>query len=149
MQKLHPRRNVPREVVKWSPPTEGLYKVNFDGTIFEDQAFVGLGVVIRDYAGLIIGALSKRIRLPSSVVLVEALAARRAVSFARKICILRVVVEGDSLQVIKAINTSKSFKAPYGHIFDEIKLLSSSMSCCNFIHVKRRGNKLAHTLKGF
>ena len=74
----------------------------------------------------------------------EALAARRAISFAREICILRAVVEGDSQQVIKAINTSKSFKAPYGHIFDEIKLLSSSMSCCNFIHVKRKGNKLAH-----
>ena len=74
----------------------------------------------------------------------EALAARRAISFAREICILRAVVEGDSQQVIKAINTSKSSKAPYGHIIDEIKLLSSSMSCCNFIHVKRKGNKLAH-----
>ena len=56
------------------------------------------------------------------------------------------MVEGDSLQVIKVINTSKSSKAPYGHIIDEIKLFSSSISCCNFIHVKRRGNKLAHTL---
>ena len=43
VQKLHPRRSVPREVVKWSPPIEGLYKVNFNGAIFEDQAFAGLG----------------------------------------------------------------------------------------------------------
>ena len=81
MQKLHLRRSMPREVVKWSLPAEGLYKVNFDKAIFEDQAFAGLGVVIRDYASLIIGVLSQRIRLPSSVVLVEALAARRAVLY--------------------------------------------------------------------
>ena len=37
--------------------------------------------MIRDYASLIIGALSQRIRLPRSVVLVEALAACRAVSY--------------------------------------------------------------------
>ena len=36
MQKLHLRRSVPREVVKWSPPAEGLYRVNFDEAIFED-----------------------------------------------------------------------------------------------------------------
>ena len=37
--------------------------------------------MIRDYASLIIGALSQRIRLPRSVVLVEALAARRAILY--------------------------------------------------------------------
>jgi len=39
-------------------------------------------LVIRDSRGLIIGALSQRIRLPGSVDMVEALAARRAVVFA-------------------------------------------------------------------
>ncbi|KAK7845071.1 hypothetical protein CFP56_010009 [Quercus suber] len=71
----------------------GLYKVNFDGAVFEDQACAGLGVVIRDLAGLIIGALSQRIRLPSSVVMGEALAARRAVLFAKEISVFRVVIE--------------------------------------------------------
>ncbi|KAK9983282.1 hypothetical protein SO802_032807 [Lithocarpus litseifolius] len=87
VQKLPLRRSVPREVVKWSPPDDGLYKVNFDGAVFEDQACAGLGVVIRDSAGLVIGALSQKIRLPSSVVMVEALAARRAVMFAREISV--------------------------------------------------------------
>ena len=67
--------SLPNEIVKWSPPVEGLYKINFDGAIFEDQACAGLGVVIRDSAGLIIGALSQKIRLPSLTVMVEALVA--------------------------------------------------------------------------
>lgn len=145
VQKQFPR-SVPSEVVKWSPPVEGLYKVNFDRAIFEDQAFAGLGVVIRDSTSLIICALSQKIRLLSLVVMVGALAASRAISFAREISILRVMVEGDSLQVIKAINASKPSKAPFGHIIDEIKLSSSFLPCYSFVHVKHKGNKLAHAL---
>ena len=57
--------------------------------------------------------------------MVEALAASQAISFVREIIILRVVVEGGSLQVIKAINNKKPSKASFRHIIDEIKLLSS------------------------
>ena len=54
-------------------------------------------MVIRDSASLIIGVLSQRIRLRSLVVMVEALAACRAVLFAKEISVFWVVVEGDSL----------------------------------------------------
>ena len=75
VQKQPLRQLVPREVVKRSPPAENVYRVNFDGAVFEDQACAGLGVVVRDLVGLIIGALSQKIRFPGSVVMVEALAA--------------------------------------------------------------------------
>ena len=78
--------------------------------------------------------------------MVEALAAHRAVLFAKKINVFWVVVEGDSLQVIKGVNTSKLSKASYGHIIDEIRLLLSSLSCCNFVHVQHEGNKLSYAL---
>ena len=42
----------------WKPPDYGLYKINFDGAQFVDQASAGLGVVIRDWEGQIIAALS-------------------------------------------------------------------------------------------
>ena len=57
-------------------------------------------------------------------------------------------LEGDSLQVIKAINNTKPSKASFGHIIDEIKLLSSFLPCYSFVHVRREGNKLAHALAG-
>ena len=41
-----------------------------------------MGVVIRDHEGNMIGALSERIALPPSVEDIEALACRRAISFA-------------------------------------------------------------------
>ena len=78
--------------------------------------------------------------------MVEALVDSWAISFTKEISILRVVVEGDSLQVIKPISNIKPSKTSFGHIIDEIKLLSSSLLCCNFVHVRREGNKLTHAL---
>ena len=60
----------------WKPPSPGLFKINFDGATFEYLNQAGIGVVIRDEHGLVIVALSQRIPLPSSMSMVEALAAR-------------------------------------------------------------------------
>ena len=65
---------------------------------------------------MIIAALSQRIPLPSSVSMVEALAARRALTFAQEISIFSVEVEGDSLQVIRAINKKKLDRTGLCHI---------------------------------
>ena len=100
----------------------------------------------RDEHGMIIAALSQRIPLPSSVSMVEALAARRALTFAQEISIFSVEVEGDSLQVIRAINNKKLDKLGLGHIIQDIKQMGSCMQFCSFLHIGRGGNKLAHSL---
>ena len=100
---------------------------------------------MRDSAGLVMAALSQKVRLPSSADVVEALAARRAICFAQELSLHNVVIEGDSLKVIEAIIDTRPVQTLYGHIIDEIRLLSSSF-ICNFLHVNRKGNKLAHAL---
>lgn len=57
----------------------------------------GTGIVIRDFDGEVIAALTERITLPPSVEEVEALACRRAISFAAEIGLRDVVIEGDSV----------------------------------------------------
>ena len=64
------------------------------------MGYAGLGVVIRDCNGNIIAALSQKIKLPHSVETVEALAAHKAVIFAKELSIFKVVVEGNCLQVV-------------------------------------------------
>ena len=85
-------KKVPQMVVRsndsrWKSSAPGTYKINFDGAFFEEQACAGLEVVIKDLAGLIIGALCQKIRYPSSVDMVEALVASRAVVFAKELCL--------------------------------------------------------------
>ena len=82
-------------------------------------------------------------RHPGSVDLVEALAVRRAINFAKELSIHQMVIEGDSLRVIQVINEARPIRTMYGHVVDDIRFLSSSVSC-SFLHVKRKGNRLAH-----
>ena len=77
--------------------------------------------------------------------LVEALAAHQAISFAKELSIHEMVIEGDSLRVIQAINEARPVRTMYGHVVDDIRFLSSSVRC-SFLHVKRKGNRLAHAL---
>ncbi|XP_023898548.1 uncharacterized protein LOC112010439 [Quercus suber] len=128
---------------RWKPPASGLYKINFDGAFFEEQACVGLNVVIRDSVGLIIGALSQKIRYQGFVDMVEALAACRAVVFAKELCPQSMVVEGDSLRVIQALVDARPSRSMFGHVIVDIHSLVFNVEC-SFYHVKKEGNKLAH-----
>ena len=139
------RAVVRSEDLRWKPPNFGLYKINFDSAVFADQVSAGIRVVIRDWEGQIIAALSQKVRYLSSVDLVEALAMSRAVSFAKELSIHQMVIEGDSLRVIQAINGTRPVRTMYGHVIDDIRFLSSSISC-SFLHVKRKVNRLAHAL---
>lgn len=55
-------------------------------------------------------------RYPGSVDLVEALATRRAISFAKEHSIHQMVIKGDSLRVIQAINETRPVWTMYGHV---------------------------------
>ena len=140
------RSRVSRSRLPWTPPSAGFYKLNFDGAVFENSGRAGLGVVVRDVEGMIIAALSQNIPLPSSVESVEAMAARRAILLAQEISLTRVVMEGDSLKVIEAINSPKQCRTQWGHIIEDIKIASLYLQECSFCHVSRGGNNLAHSL---
>lgn len=49
---------------QWSPPPQGQYKVNVDATVFKEKATCGIGVVIRNYQGRIMGAMYKKVEFP-------------------------------------------------------------------------------------
>lgn len=68
--------------VCWSPPQDGLFKANFDAAFFDSIGIAGIGVMVRDFTGNIIAALSQKMQLPHSVDLAEALARNRVVTFA-------------------------------------------------------------------
>ena len=78
-------------------------------------------------------------RYPNSIDLVEALAASKAISFAKELIIHQMVVEGDSLRFIQAINDASQ----YGLCMDMLLMILeffSSTICCSFLHVKRKGD---------
>lgn len=128
---------------RWCPPDQHCYKANYDGAIFKSTNTAGLGAVIRDSHGDILGAISIRVPLPHSVPEVEALACRYAVSFAIDLGLHKVIFEGDLAIITQAINSSQSSPALYGHIVDDIIHLTSQLRSHSFCQVSRSGNKVA------
>ncbi|XP_075665274.1 uncharacterized protein LOC142634926 [Castanea sativa] len=89
---------------RWTPPIIGVYKSNVDGVVFRDQSTAGMGVLLRDDKGQVVGALSLQIYAPLGPLEAEAKAMEAVVIFARDIGIQDVIFEGDSLQVCNAMN---------------------------------------------
>ena len=66
-------------------------KANFDGAVFADSGEAVVGVVIQNENGEVMAALSEKIALPSSVDVLEMVAARRAAVFAVELGFQRVI----------------------------------------------------------
>ena len=121
--------------MRWSPPPKDHYKVNFNATFFAEIRSVGVGVVVRDCDGQIIGALRQNIGSVQFVEMAEALAARRAVRFATELCVFQVIIEGDCSRVIAALKGFGCCCTLFGHIIDECKRIGGTLRSCLFQHV--------------
>ena len=84
----------------WSPPLPGTTKANFDVALSLDFAVVA--TIISDSNDNIIGVATKKI-LTTDVALGEAQAALLAVYTAASCCVYSLILEGDALNVVLAI----------------------------------------------
>ncbi|XP_075665085.1 uncharacterized protein LOC142634688 [Castanea sativa] len=120
--------------------------MNFDGATFAEDGTAGIGVVLRNEEGLIIASLTQRIPLPTSVIEVEAVAARRTLELALELSFDNIILEGDSEILIKILKAGGSSLAHFGNLIADILFLTSHFSKVKFSFVRRQCNGLAHSL---
>ena len=133
-------------VRSWVPPPANLVKINFDGAVFSKDNFSGVGAVIRDENGLVLGSCTKRLPQAYSAVEVEALAAATALALAKDLGVTWAILEGDSLVVIKALREKEQLLSPTGLLLEDVRMLSQSFQKLLYSHTKREGNSVAHSL---
>uniref|UniRef100_A0A2N9GPD6 Uncharacterized protein n=1 Tax=Fagus sylvatica TaxID=28930 RepID=A0A2N9GPD6_FAGSY len=131
---------------RWRLPVNHYYKMNFDGAIFKDSNSGGIGVVIRDNTGQVIATLSQKVFGTHTVEMIEALAARRAIIFAREVGIDNVEVEGDAENIIKDLSSNDPLHTPYGLVIEDAKALIQDLQQFSLSHTRRSGNSVAHAL---
>ncbi|XP_052487946.1 uncharacterized protein LOC128041686 [Gossypium raimondii] len=90
----------------WRPPKPGIIKLNFDASFENNSNFSISAVLARDSEGLIMGACTYPIVDVADAFVAEARACERALYFAWDMGFRKVVVEGDSLTVIKKLETN-------------------------------------------
>ena len=66
--------------------------------------------------------------------------------FGSELGLHRATVEGDSVLVVKALKCKDNGLAPYGHLINDVSLFSGSFSELSYSHIRRDGNKVAHSL---
>ena len=125
------------KISKWLPPLSNWVKINFDGATFGNTSSASLGAIIRNDMGLVMAAFTQPIPLPTSVEIVEVLAAQGALCFAKDLGFNKEILEGDSEIIIKALNRGGLSSSCFGHIVKDIKMMSSSFGNVLFSHTRR------------
>ncbi|KAL2894806.1 hypothetical protein RDABS01_010715 [Bienertia sinuspersici] len=96
----HERR---RTEAKWQPPRDDVIKVNFDAAISTEFDRVGLGIIGRDVGGKVIFAKARTMCNKWESEKGEAHAALEAIETARREGCTKIMIEGDALIVIQAL----------------------------------------------
>ena len=128
------------------PPPPNLFKINFDGAVFPEANWIGIGVVIRYCQGLVIASMSQQLPYLLTSLEVEAATATRALEFALEVGINQATLEGDSLLVIQALTDDSMSFVGFGSFIKDAMFFYKCFHCLNFPHTRREGNNLAHNL---
>ncbi|KAK9984138.1 hypothetical protein SO802_033663 [Lithocarpus litseifolius] len=131
---------------QWTPPPQGMYKVNVDAAVFKEQRCCGIGVVIRNDKGQMMGALCKKITLPWGVLEAEAKAAKTGILLAWDLGLKDIVVEGDSQLVMNALKGSVIPTLAIQKIVEGSQGCLSHFKSWRIAHVRRNNNGAAHLL---
>ena len=103
-------------------------------------------MVVHDSQGWVLAALSEKVKGVQDAEVIKALAIWRTIRFAIETSFSCVIIESDSLSVIKAIQDNEESSCDFGHIIEDVKHLSMAMKSCEFHHTKRESNQAAQTL---
>ena len=76
----------------------------------------------------------------------EALALRRAVSFAREEGVDRAIFATDCLSLVQRLNSSEMDRSSVGLVVEGIRFLARDFSMISFVHIKRSLNEATHLL---
>ncbi|XP_075645801.1 uncharacterized protein LOC142616956 [Castanea sativa] len=130
----------------WEPPPESAVKLNFDAAVFSEVNRTGVGAIIHNYKSEVMAAMSARGPAVHGSEKGELLACRKAIEFAIDAGFSRLVIEGDNVNVIKAISSQAANISLLGNVVEDIKHLIRGLQWMSTSHIRQSGNKVAHVL---
>ncbi len=133
-------------IVRWVPPPSSFYKINCDVALDNKKGRMGIGLLIRDSKGKVHAAASQVVDFIFDPVVGESIAALKAVEFCKNRGLDRIMVEGDSIQVVQSINKPGLNWGKYGHIVADIHEVLRFFREWKVCHTPRDANSAAHTL---
>nr|GEV87726.1 reverse transcriptase [Tanacetum cinerariifolium] len=136
--------NIPSQV-RWSPPCNGVIKINVDGGISSRNSAAGIGFVMRSHNGSVLVAGNRRVAYATSVIAIEANAIFWAIQVAIAKGFRNVILETDSNILVDVFLHNKELLQIRG-LFLHIRRLCCSFTSCSWSFVRHEGNRVAHEL---
>ncbi|KAL2929275.1 hypothetical protein RDABS01_034686, partial [Bienertia sinuspersici] len=134
-------------ILSWRPmerqilPSVKLMRAGFLG-----NGMVGLGAVLRDDKGEVLGAAVHQLNAEWSAQVAEA----KAILFGVKVALHggydNIIVESDCLQVINFLQKGVSYYSDLAIVINDVLSYCSLFKSLSWSHVKRRGNAVAHIM---
>lgn len=131
---------------RWTPPPQGKYKFNIDAAVFNDLGCCGIGVAIRNDQWQMMGAMCKKVEFLLGPLEAEAKATEAGIFLAWDLGLKDIVVEGDSQQVIQALNGPNPPALPILKIVEGLKRCWLKFNSWKVEHTRRNTNVAAHLL---
>jgi hypothetical protein len=91
------------EVVKWSKPNPGWIKLNWDAAIDSGKQKMGIGIIARDHTGSILFAVCASRPHVIEPTTAKVVAVWKLANVCSSLGLSKIVLEGDSLEVVKAL----------------------------------------------
>ncbi|KAK9989566.1 hypothetical protein SO802_029805 [Lithocarpus litseifolius] len=107
---------------QWEPPPEGFYTINVDSAIPSTNGQSEVGMLIRDWNRRVIAAVSMPLPGRYSVEEIEAIAVEQGLVLAKELGLEKIIVEGNSLLTIQAVETM-DVKGFASHIIKDLAFI--------------------------
>ncbi|XP_016673124.1 uncharacterized protein [Gossypium hirsutum] len=130
----------------WRPPNPGIIKLNFDASFQGDSKTSTAAVLARNNEGKIMGACTYPYEGVVDAFVTEARAYERALLFEIDLGFRSILLEGDSLSIIKKLKLDSEDRSVLRPISQSIQLLEGHIVEVTYHFVPKEANRVAHNL---
>jgi hypothetical protein len=113
-------------VTTWQRLEHGYLKANWDAALDRNGRRMGVGLIVHDHKGRVVVALYAPRLYVHDHTTAEALAAWHLAEFCMQLGYKKIILEGDSLEIVQAFHKESSCNKRYGHLEDDVKVLLDS-----------------------
>lgn len=135
------------ESVNWCKPPVNMYKVNSDVACNSSIGKIGIGIIVRNCIGKVCGTFQACLIGSLSPLSAKALGLLHAVIFCKNAGLSRIILEGDSLQVITFLKQQSMDLSEAGMLVSDAISLLESFDFWFASHVKRVVNSIMFVQK--
>lgn len=130
----------------WVKPHYNEVKISTDAVIFEEQGRSGIGLIARNHEGHLLSARTKTFSEVMNPSLVEVMAIKEALSWAKDMRWNIVTIESDCLAIVQMIRSAAPMRSRIGRLVQECRDLVSKLNNLKLYFIKRSANMSAHEL---